>query len=158
METNKFFNFKEALPKSEYMAEKADRQISYLENNFYSKLGVDVLAKITSASHSGKRHVDVCLVDKELLESIHINIKKINKALKYYEHKACNNYKNHLTYRYENNKFYKALNYRESAVYHVLMDLIDKNYLVTLFWKKEIEGDGLRYEYTYHLPYMNIVW
>ena len=158
MGTNEFFDFNKALPMAECMAEKVNRQISYLENNFYSKLGTDILSKITSTAHSGKRYVDVCLVEKELVDSININIKKINKALKYYEHKVVNNYKNHLIYRYENNKFYKALNYRESAIYHVLMDLIDKNYLVNLFCKKEFEGDGIRYEYTYHLPYLSIMW
>ncbi len=160
--TADFFDFNKALPMAEYMSEKTDKQISYLENDFYSKLGVDILSKITSAAHSGKRHVDVCLASDNILEKfLNISIKKINKALKYYEHKAYKafwDYKNHLNYRYENNKFYENLNYYESAVYRVLMDLINKNYVVELFYKKEFEGDGIRYEYTYRLPYLSITW
>ena len=154
-----FYDLKEALPKAEYMAYESNKENKNLEDSYYSQLGLTTVKMISATSKSGKRSVNVCLAEDNTLENcVKINIKNLKKAYNYYSRKAIRHCNNHLEYRYKNNKYYDKLSYRERAIYRVLMDLIDKNYFVSVFGNRTTQGDGTYFGFPYDVPYMTIVW
>lgn len=145
------FDLKGSLPNAESMAEKVNNQNNFFELTYYNKLAPVVLKMIDTTAQSGKRSVNVRLVEDVTLENcVAINVKRIKKALKYY--------KRHTDCRFRNNKFFENLNSWEKAIYHVLMDLLDKDYFINVFSIKEFQGDEFHYEYSYDVPYVTIVW
>ena len=79
------FDLKGALPKADYMAEKANKKNNFLESDYYNKLGLVTLKMITDVAESGEKNVKVCLAeDNSLKNCINISVVKLKKALKYY--------------------------------------------------------------------------
>lgn len=145
------FDLKGALPKAEYMAEKANNKNNSFELTYYNMLAPTVLKMIDETALSGRRSVNICLAEDVAFESCcTINVKRIKKVLKYYER--------HTNCRFRNNKFFEKLNWQEKAIYHVLMDLLDKDYFISVFNSRRSDGDGSCYDFSYDVPYVTVVW